>query len=317
MSMKKIMIKFAFSIAIFLFSAVILLAQIPSVSNGKIIQIENFPSKFVQARNVDIWLPADYNSKKRYPVLYLHDGQMLFDTTHTWNKQEWGVDETIGDLIKKKKIRSCIVVGIWNIEKTRRSDYFPQKAWNYLSKHHQDSIFALKNTNGQPFFNFQVSSDNYLQFIVKELKPYIDSNFSVSKKRADTFVGGSSMGGLISMYAICEYPQIFGGAACLSTHWIGIYTTENNPIPIAFMKYLSKKLPSPNTHKLYFDHGTATLDALYPPFQKMANELLKSKGYTTKNLITREFTGTDHSEKAWRERFFVPIEFLLGIKYQN
>jgi predicted alpha/beta superfamily hydrolase len=119
------------------------------------------------------------------------------------------------------------------------------------------------------------------------------------------------MGGLISMYAICEYPNVFGGAACLSTHWPGTFKVEGNPIPDAFFNYLSKNLPNPKSHKLYFDYGDQTLDALYPPLQKKADEVIKSKGYTAKNWITKFFSGENHSEKAWNKRLDIPLLFLL------
>ena len=94
------------------------------------------------------------------------------------------------------------------------------------------------------------------------------------------------MGGVISLYALCRYPKLFGGAACLSTHWPGTFNMDNNPIPAAFMNYLRTHLPSPATHKIYFDYGDATLDALYPPLQKMADEVMKEKGFTSRNWMT-------------------------------
>ncbi len=93
--------------------------------------------------------------------------------------------------------------------------------------------------------------------MVNELKPFIDSNFATLGDQSNTFVAGSSMGGLISLYAVCEYPDVFGGAACLSTHWPGVFNSEHNPIPAAFIRYLESHLPSPVNHKLYFDYGTA------------------------------------------------------------
>ena len=119
------------------------------------------------------------------------------------------------------------------------------------------------------------------------------------------------MGGLISMYAICEYPGVFGGAACLSTHWPGIFSVEGNPIPNAFAQYMSKNLPDPKNHKLYFDYGDQTLDAMYGPLQKKVDEVLKSKGYTEKSWITKFYPGDDHSEKSWNRRLNIPLEFLL------
>jgi enterochelin esterase-like enzyme len=242
----------------------------------------------------------------------MHDGQMLFDSTTTWNRQEWAVDETAGRLILEGKIRPCIVVGIWNAGPARHSEYFPQGPFESLPSVFQDSLLQLaKRNESTSLFTVQVYSDDYLKFIVGELKPYIDSAFSTLSDPANTFIAGSSMGGLVSLYAICEYPEIFGGAACLSTHWPGIFSVENNPIPETFLDYLRQNLPSPENHKIYFDYGTETLDALYEPYQEEADKIMKQKGYTKKNWKTLKFEGEDHSENAWRGRFEVPLAFLL------
>jgi predicted alpha/beta superfamily hydrolase len=288
------------------------IAQTPKVVSGSIQHFENFPSKFIQARNIDVWLPENYSAKNKYPVLYMHDGQMLFDTSINWNHQSWNVDKTIDTLLKQNKIKACIVVGIWNIGSIRHSDYFPQKPFQGISKTISDSIYKANRTNGNKVFNEAIHSDKYLQFIVEELKPFIDSNYATKKDRANTFIAGSSMGGLISMYAICEFPTIFGGAACLSTHWPGIFTLLNNPIPDAFLNYLNNNLPSPKNHKLYFDHGTATLDSMYGNIQLKADSIINAKGYTKKNFMTKVFVGEEHSEKAWAKRFSIPLQFLLN-----
>lgn len=286
-------------------------AQFPKPSTGIIKRFENFSSKFVAPRNVDVWLPPHYDVHKRYAVLYMHDGQMLFDSTTTWNHQEWGIDETLSKLMAEKKIRECIVVGIWNNSKKRHIEYFPQKAYATLTQIEKDTVINATRFNNQSVFADSIQSDNYLKFIVKELKPFVDSHFSTLKDQKNTFIAGSSMGGLISLYAICEYPQVFGGAACLSTHWVGIFRIENNPIPNAFMNYLKTHLPSPDNHKIYFDFGDKTLDAMYKPFQDQVDVIMKTKGYTTKNWITKFFPGDDHSEKSWRNRFYIPATFLL------
>ena len=87
---------------------------------------------------------------------------------------------------------------------------------------------------------------------------------------------------------------------------------EENPVPDVFLDYLRKHLPDPETHKIYFDYGDQTLDALYPPIQKKVDEIMKARGYTDKNWETIYFPGKDHSEKSWNERFNIPVEFLLG-----
>jgi len=301
------------SILYICFLGLLAAAQLPAVISGSLQRHENFPSKYVTSRHVDVWLPEGYNELQKYNVLYMHDGQMLFDSATTWNKQSWEVDDVITGLLQQQKIKDVIVVAIWNGGSTRHADYFPQKPFEALSQAEKDTVYSAARSNGVSVFNnYKIQSDNYLKFLVKELKPFIDKNYSVFKDRSHTFIAGSSMGGLISMYAICEYPNIFGGAACLSTHWPGIFTMENNPVPNTFFSYLKKHLPNPKTHKIYFDYGDATLDALYPPLQKKADEIMKEKGFTTVNWITKYFPGEEHSEKAWHKRLAVPLTFLLG-----
>lgn len=279
------------------------IAQLPVPSAGKIIRHENFHSNYVDARNIDVWLPEGYSIKRKYSVLYMHDGQMLFDSTVTWNKQDWQVGETVSSLISLQKIQPCIVVGIWNNAPKRHAEYFPQKALGYLEEANKKEILDLMNN--------QPKADDYLEFLVTEVKPFIDRTYSTFKDQQHTFIAGSSMGGLISMYAICEYPEIFYGAACLSTHWTGIFRADNNLIPDAINKYMKYHLPSPKHHKLYFDYGDKTLDSLYKPFQLQVDNTMKSKGYSDKAWITQYFPGEDHSEKAWQKRLHIPLEFLM------
>jgi len=283
-----------------------------SLASGKVERIENFDSQFIPSRNVDVWLPDGYSSDEKYAVLYMHDGQMLFDSTTTWNGQEWGVDETMGRLLNEDQIRNTIVVGIWNTE-FRHSEYFPQQPFESLPQAFQDSLLSSVGENqAASLFKTEIASDNYLKFIVTELKPFIDKKYATHTDVKNTFVAGSSMGGLISMYALCEYPDVFYGAGCLSTHWVGIFDTLNNPIPTQFAEYLEGNLPDPNSHKIYFDFGTETLDALYEPYQTKVDSILVQHGYGAENWKTLKFVGEDHSEIAWNKRLEVPLGFLLG-----
>ena len=301
--MKKILI----ILALLSITSTIDAQNFPRVVSGKIVRIENFESRFTDTRNVDVWLPDGYSNAKKYAVLYMHDGQMLFDSLTTWNHRSWDADDVIGQLIKDQKIVPVIVVGIWNGGKSRFPDYFPQKPFEKLPPEQKTLVVAQLKKTGNTSDIFQPHSDNYLKFLVTELKPYIDKNYSVYKDRKHTFIAGSSMGGLISMYAICEYPGVFGGAACLSTHWPGSFSVENNPVPEAFFGYLRSSLPDARRHKIYFDYGDKTLDAMYPPLQQKADEILKEKGYTNKNWMTRFYPGDDHSETSWKRRLHVPL----------
>ena len=284
--------------------------------NGQLVRYSMFKSEFVLPRNIDVWLPASYNPKKKYAVLYMQDGQNLFDSTiNGFNKQEWGVDETMTDLLNGGKIMDCIVVGIWNTGDHRYGDYFPEKPFLNMLPEEKTIVLELgSRIKYRKFQNEKPNSDNYLKFIVKELKPFIDSHYSTYKDRQHTFIGGSSMGGLISMYAVCEYPKIFGGAACLSTHWAGLFVRKNNPVPPYFLSYLKTKAPSPKNHKLYFDFGTTTLDTLYEEHQRIADTILIQKGYDFRLLKTQKFEGENHSEKAWAKRLKIPLLFLLEKK---
>ncbi len=284
---------------------------LPKVVSGKIERIENFQSRYITARNIDIWLPEGYSEKLKYAVLYMHDGQMLFDPDQSWNKQAWNIDDVATDLLNNKKIKNFIVVGIWNGGQTRHTDYFPQRPFEQLTEIEKDTVSEQLQRAGRTTVNFQPQSDKYLEFIVKELKPYIDKKYAVHTNRKNTFMAGSSMGGLISIYAICEYPKIFGGAACMSTHWPGTFTLENNPVPKEFLNYLKANLPNPKTHKIYFDYGDQTLDALYAEIQKRVDSIMLEKGYDNNSWITRYFPGENHSEESWNKRLDIPLEFLL------
>ena len=254
----------------------------------------------------------DIPRKKKYAVLYMQDGQMLFDSTNNWNKQEWKMDEALTQLMESSAITDCIVVGIYNSGSTRHSEYCPQKPAQSLPKHYLDSIITTATrANGYKIFSGQIQSDHYLRFLATELKPFIDSNFSVYTTASHTFIGGSSMGALISLYALCEYPQVFGGAMCLSTHWTVLFEHKNNLVPGAIAKYLLDHLPKAGQHRIYFDYGDQTTDSLYSIHQQAVDKIMLKKGYAEKNWMSKYYPGENHSEKAWSARLTIPLRFIL------
>lgn len=304
---------FVTSIILWLVSTLLYAMQ---VSTGTLHHIEKFPSAFVDAKDVYIWLPEGYNREKQYAVLYMHDAQMLFDATVTWNKQEWQVDEVAGKLMREGKVKDFIVVastnGDYNNQGKRMNEYFPQKPFANLSASQQQGVLRQTRGDGKKLFVGPITSDNYLKFLVQELKPYIDKTFSVKANPENTAVMGASMGGLISLYAISEYPQVFGAAACISTHWPGAIPKEDNPIPQTFFSYMQTHLPGPNTHKIYFSLGTETLDKYYRPLQAEVDNIMSSKGYSQKHWQTRLFAGDAHDEESWAKRLHMPMIFLFG-----
>lgn len=282
-----------------------------NVQSGYIERISHFESEYISGRNIDIWLPDNYSEDQKYGLLIMHDGQMLFDSTITWNGQEWGIDEAMTSLTRKNEITPTIIAGIWNTDQ-RHSEYFPQRALDYMSKKEKQSLLNTQRSEGKPLFSDSLQADNYLKFIVLELIPELRSRYSLHSIREHTFIAGSSMGGLISLYALLEYPGTFASGACLSTHWLGIFTLENNAFPRAMLEYISERLPQLTNHKLYFDYGTETLDIMYEPLQDKVDSLLKNTAQSELTWVTRKFEGANHSEDAWKERVHIPLTFLLS-----
>src|SRR5262249_20224624 len=154
-----------------------------------------------------------------------------------------GVDEAMTDLIRTGKIQEAIVVGVWNTPR-RVQEYLPARM--ILSRKpgkEREAVFRELARSGIKIDEKGLLSDAYLKFMVEELKPFIDRIYRTKPDRGSTFIMGSSAGALISLYAVCEYPDVFGGAGCVSTHW---------PIGDGLMiEYVKDRLPDPKTHRLY------------------------------------------------------------------
>jgi len=283
------------------------------VSAGTLVDLGTVQSRHADPRRVTAWLPSSYRpGGPRHAVLYMHDGQNLFDPETGYGGMEWKVDETLDRLIREGKVRPIIVVAIWNTPKRLR-EYVPAKAFDHLPKGYMDRVRALYG--GDPL------SDGYLKFIVKELRPTIARRFRVRTDRGNTAIMGSSMGALISLYAINEYPAIFGGAGMVSTHWPlfvpadgakAISDEEYEIVSAAFERYLAPALPSPRTHKLYFDYGSETLDSIYARYQQRIDAIVERRGYRQGvNWLSRSFPGDAHNELSWASRVEIPLRFLL------
>jgi predicted alpha/beta superfamily hydrolase len=213
-------------------------------------------------RRVWIYLPVDYaSSKNKYPVIYMHDGQNLFDN-YSSGYGEWGIDEFLDKVAPAKE---CIVVGIDHGGNERIAEYDPY-----------DSKYAKGR------------GVDYAAFLVKTLKPYIDANYRTKKEAEYTTIAGSSMGGLISMYAAMKYPDVFGNAGIFSpAFWIApeIYN-------LAKQSSLNKK------SRFYFVCGDAESDLMVSDMEKMA-DLIQEKGIKSENSPVTVIKGASHNEKQW------------------
>ena len=219
-----------------------------------------------RTRRIWIYLPADYaTTKKRFPVIYMHDGQNLFDEA-TSGFGEWGVDECLDSLFKQGE-KKCIVIGIENGTK-RMNEYNPYEFKPYGSG----------------------EGDKYVDFLVNTLKQYIDKNFRTLANKTNTFIAGSSMGGLISLYAVMKYPGIFGGAGIFSpAFWTAPMLEED-------LNKTGKKIKS----KLFFYAGGKESDRMIPDMQKIEADI---KAISSSKIYERTDADAKHNEASWRKYF--------------
>lgn len=294
-----------------------------ATENGKgaLLRIGSFPSQHVAEREVLIWLPPGYNETlERYPVLYMHDGQNVFEPNRSWTGDEWRVDETLSDMIADRKIDGLIVVASANTGETRWNEYAPEKV---IEEWRSSRLAEIKESQGVYFFGEDTRSpeeipllaDEYLKFIVQELKPYVDETYRTKSDQQNTMIAGSSMGGLISLYALSEYPDVFGSAASLSMHWpIGRPQSETaqSTIPY-FQDYLSEGGFDPDVHRIWIDRGTQALDQYYEPYFNQMKAWFEREypGYDD-SIVFKVYPGTDHSEAAWANRFEEVASFLVS-----
>lgn len=267
------------------------------------------------ARHVSIYLPPQYETdpSARLPVIYAHDGQNLFDPRIANTGVDWGVDEAMQALVAEGAIEPAIIVGIWSTP-ARRLEYAPA---GVLARVAED----MRRAAAEEFPEELRAGDAYLRFIVEELKPRVDAAFRTRPERDSTFLMGSSMGALISVYGMAEYPHVFGGAAGLSMHWpVGVserniverQETWRPAVVAAFSDYFAAKQLNPAHHRIWVDHGTGFLDHLYVPYQEAMLPVLADLGYVEgQTLEARVYPGANHNEAAWRARLRDPLTFLL------
>ncbi len=246
-----------------------------------------FQSKLLEhSRDIIVYLPPSYqhDQDKRYPVLYMHDGNNLFNAATSFG-DEWNVDEHMEHLIQTGQIKEALIIGIYNTE-NRDFEY----TWN-----------AMTNKNGQVEGG---GGPKYARFIVEELKPFIDSEYRTKPDRESTGIAGSSLGGLISFYMGLHYDDVFSHIGVLSPSlwW-------NNEQSLADVETLPQDL------KIWVDMGTeegGDPDETLAKTQDFVN-CIASKGYVHgENLLFWLAEGADHSEASWSDRVDRMLCFFFG-----
>lgn len=295
-----------------LFALLLWLALAPPAAaqdSGRFVEHQAVPSANITPPHVVVWLPPGYDAgNRRYPVVYMHDGQNLFLPERSNFKKVWGADKSALRLIAARKVSPFIIVGIDHPGKERFQQYFPTKV---ASEQLRQGITAFA---GAP------KGDAYLRFLADELKPFIDRTYRTRPQPKYTAIGGSSMGGLISLYALAERPDAFGKAAAVSTHspLIDPQLLSRTPAMAEGIKsdwrtYLAKHLGAPNGRKLWMDHGTATLDQHYAPYQQVIDAEVKRLGWRPgRDFETRVYKGAEHEENAWAARLDDIFGWLLS-----
>lgn len=233
--------------------------------------------KLRHPRDVIIWLPPSYEKdiSRRYPVLYMHDGQNIIDPRTSFGGHDWRVDEVADSLMRANKMAEIIIVGIYNS---------PDRAPEY-----SDSELGR----------------GYINFVATELKPLIDQTYRTKPDAKNTAVMGSSMGGLSAFLFVWQRPEIFSKAGCLSSAFLW----EDNKILKEVKNYSGRKKPI----RVYLDDGSEGLEArLKPGYDEMV-QLLQEKGY--KRGVDLEYfydEGAPHNEAAWAKRVWRPLLFMFG-----
>lgn len=244
---------------------------------GEIDYIHEYYSIYLKnERDIIIWLPPTYHfSSKKYPVLYVQDGQNLFDPNTSFIGKDWKIDEVASGLIRDKLIEEIIIVGIYN-QKDRIEEY------NYFSE----------------------KGKKYANFMLRELKPFIDEKYRTKSIPYQSALMGSSMGGLISFQIFWNFPQVFGKAACLSnSFWV------NDKKVFEMIKKNKESFSAQN--RLYIDCGSEEKD-LIEDFNRMVDELKDIHSEAEFDFGSYIDEGSSHTESDWANRLHIPLRFLFG-----
>lgn len=254
--------------------------QHTATSNVKILSQDFSIPQLNTTRKIWVYLPPDYEtSKKKYPVIYMHDGQNLFDNFTSFSG-EWSVDETLNQIFEETGM-SAIVIGIDNGGDKRLAEYSP---WNN----------EKYKTAGE--------GDLYVEFLVKTLKPYIDKTYRTEKQASKTLIMGSSMGGLISLYASAKYPTIFGKA--------GIFSPAFWFVSGDLKKYLNVNKNNLKNSKFYFVAGKNEDETMAPEIENV-NGLLLERSVPAKNIVVKIDEDGTHSESYWKRELKSSLIWLL------
>ncbi|AUX69202.1 hypothetical protein CHX26_06555 [Porphyrobacter sp. HT-58-2] len=290
-----------------------LAAPLAAEEQGRLIEYERVPAAGLPDQRLTIWLPPGYDAgDARYPVLYMHDGHNLFDVKNSNFDKIWAADKAMLTVVASGKVEPHIIIGIWAPGADRHRQYLPRSLYEATS----GSLRAQMNmmTSGG-----QVISDRYLEWIAGPLKSWADASFRTRPGRDDTAIVGSSMGGLMSCYAFLERADVFGRAGCISSHWPAFdpraVTAGGDEAGLAALwdAWFAARLGQPDGRRVWMDHGTATLDQFYAPYQQVIDARFASAGWQKgRDWESKVYEGAEHEENAWAARLPEIFGWLLA-----
>lgn len=277
---------------------------------GRWIEYDQVAASGLPNQRLTIWLPPGYDrSDHRYPVVYMHDGQNLFDPAKSAFNKVWAADKAMLAAIASGRIAPHIIVGIWAPGRDRFRQYLPRDI--YLAA--PPAVRAQMDQIAQG----PIVSDAYLAWLAGPLKTWVDLNFRTLPDRNHTAIVGSSMGGLMSCYAFLHRPDIFGRAGCVSSHWPAVDPNKvgalNPDLAKLWADWFGTRLGPPEGRRLWLDHGDATLDAFYAPYQQVVDERIAAAGWRRGvDWESRVYPGAAHEEHAWAGRLEEIFNWLLA-----
>ncbi len=239
----------------------------------------------------------------------MHDGHNLFDPAKSNFNKVWAADKAMLAVMANGKVEPHIIVGIWAPGTDRYRQYLPKDIYLSASPGLRTQMDKMA---GGP-----IVSDAYLACLAGPLKQQIDRDYRTRPGPRDTAIAGSSMGGLLSCYAFLNRPDVYGRAACISSHWPAVNPADqpaggDRDLIALLDQWFAAKLGRANARRLWLDHGTATLDAFYAPSQRSVDQRLAStKWKRGRDWESNVFEGAEHEENAWARRLPEVFGWLL------
>jgi len=277
---------------------------------GRLIEYERVAAEGLPDQRLSIWLPPGYDaSDRRYPVLYMHDGHNLFDVKNSNFNKIWAADKAMLAAVQSGKVEPHIIIGIWAPGRDRHRQYLPRSLYDMTGGNLRAQMDGM--TAGG------VISQHYLAWIAGPLKSWVDTSFRTRTGRDDTAIVGSSMGGLMSCYAFLERPEVFGRAGCVSSHWPAVdpraIVADEAALKALWDGWFAALLGAPDGRRVWMDHGTATLDQYYAPYQQVIDARFAAAGWQKgRDWESRVYEGAEHEENAWAARLPEVFGWLLA-----